>query len=67
MRNTQWRPKLLSRKGFEQWQAEDNNSLLDRARIKLKDILANHQAPALEQAVATAIADRVAAFKREGI
>jgi trimethylamine--corrinoid protein Co-methyltransferase len=65
MRSTQWRPKLISRKGFEQWQAEDNNSLFDRARTKLKDILANHPAPPLDETLATAIGDRVAAFKRK--
>jgi trimethylamine--corrinoid protein Co-methyltransferase len=38
LRSTQWRPKLISRSGYEEWEASGKLSLLDRARIKLSEI-----------------------------
>jgi trimethylamine--corrinoid protein Co-methyltransferase len=42
LRTTQWRPKLISRLGYEDWEASGKTGLLDRARLKLDDILKNH-------------------------
>ena len=42
LRSTQWRPKLISRLGYEQWDACGKPSLLDRARIKLGEIIETH-------------------------
>jgi len=63
MRSTQWRPELISRHGYEGWQAEGAQSLFGRARNKLKHILDTHHPPAIENAKARAIAERVDAFK----
>ncbi|MBF0529629.1 MAG: trimethylamine methyltransferase family protein, partial [Deltaproteobacteria bacterium] len=43
LRGTQWRPKLLCRQGFEKWEENGRTSLLDRARNKVRDILAKHK------------------------
>ena len=43
LRSTQWQPKLISRVGYEKWQASGNTSLLDRGREKLQQILQDHQ------------------------
>jgi len=42
LRGTQWRPKLISRSGYEDWEASGKPCLLDRARIKLGTILKTH-------------------------
>jgi trimethylamine--corrinoid protein Co-methyltransferase len=42
LRSTQWRPKLISRSGYEEWEASGKMTLLDRARIKLDAILQTH-------------------------
>jgi trimethylamine--corrinoid protein Co-methyltransferase len=43
LRKTQWRPKLLSRIGTEKWIEQGKKSIVDRAKIKLDDILKNHK------------------------
>lgn len=43
LRSTQWRPKLISRSGYEEWEAAGNMSLLDRARARLAEILETHR------------------------
>ena len=42
LRATQWRPQIFSRMGLEAWEETGRQSLLDRARLRLADILANH-------------------------
>jgi trimethylamine---corrinoid protein Co-methyltransferase len=42
LRGTQWRPKLISRSGYEEWEASGRQSLIDRARTKLGAILDTH-------------------------
>lgn len=42
LRGTQWRPNLISRCGYEEWEASGKTSLLDRARIRLEAILETH-------------------------
>jgi trimethylamine--corrinoid protein Co-methyltransferase len=43
LRQTQWRPKLLSRMGYEEWHSAGGLSLLERSRTKLQNILQDHQ------------------------
>jgi trimethylamine--corrinoid protein Co-methyltransferase len=43
LRSTQWRPKLINRKGYEQWEQEGSSTLVTRARKKLRQILETHQ------------------------
>lgn len=43
LRSTQWRPKLINRKGYEQWEREGSLTLLDHARKSLQRILDTHQ------------------------
>jgi len=43
LRSTQWRPRLFCRDGFDKWQAKGGTTLLQRARTKLDEIVANHQ------------------------
>ena len=43
LRTTQWRPKLLGRIGTEKWTDQGKKSIVDRAKIKLDDILENHK------------------------
>ena len=42
MQSTQWRPELISRAGFDRWQADGSTSLLERAKIKLQKVLQQH-------------------------
>jgi trimethylamine--corrinoid protein Co-methyltransferase len=51
LRTTQWRPKLISRSGYEDWEVSGKTSLLDRARLKLDDILKNHHPELLPEAL----------------
>jgi trimethylamine--corrinoid protein Co-methyltransferase len=62
-RSTQWRPRLICRDGYENWEESGSRSLLDRARQRLLEILETHRPPALDSAKARAIAERVAGFK----
>lgn len=48
MRATQWRPKLISRAGFEKWQAAGETTLMDRARKRLAEIRAEHKPTPIE-------------------
>jgi len=43
LESTQWRPKLMSRMGNDQWQASGSTTLLERARRKLQQMLQDHQ------------------------
>ena len=43
LRGTQWRPRLICRSGYEEWEASGKQGLLDRARIRLGDILDTHR------------------------
>ena len=43
LRQTQWRPRLISRRGYEDWQSVGGTSLLGRSKKRLQDILRNHQ------------------------
>jgi trimethylamine--corrinoid protein Co-methyltransferase len=63
LRTIQWRPKLLNRKGYEQWEKDGSLTLLERARNKLVDILAKHEPAAIPVEKVQAIYNRVKQFK----
>jgi trimethylamine--corrinoid protein Co-methyltransferase len=65
LRATQWRPTLSNRLGKEEWQAAGATSLLERARMKLKTILKEHQARPIPQEQARKIQDQVDLFRRD--
>ena len=63
LRAVQWRPKLLNRKGHEQWEKDGRLTLLERAHKQLTDILAKHQPMPLSEEKLQAIREQVAQFK----
>ena len=65
LRSTQWRPKLLSRAGYEKWSAGGSLSFLDRARARLAEILKSHQPLPIDEGTLRVIRERVAGFKAE--
>ena len=62
LRNTQWRPELISRMGFEEWQDSGSTSLLARAREKLQKILHEYQPVPIPSDQARQIQKRVDQF-----
>ena len=50
LRSTQWRPQLMNRMGYEQWDRTGRKDLLTRAREKLKKITESHQAKRVSDA-----------------
>jgi len=63
LRSTQWRPELISRMGYDEWQASGSTSLLERARKKLQQILQKHQPLPIPADQAIEIQERVDQFK----
>jgi len=63
LRSTQWQPKLISRVGFEKWQASGSTSLLERGREKLQQILQDHQPVPIPDDQARQIQELVDQFK----
>jgi trimethylamine--corrinoid protein Co-methyltransferase len=63
LRSTQWQPKLISRIGFEKWQAAGSTTLLDRGREKLQQILKDYQANPIPDDEARQIQDLVDRFE----
>lgn len=61
VRATQWRPRLICRKGYEDWLAAGSTSLLQRARTRLATILETHQSAAVPDQQRLAIEERLAA------
>ena len=43
LRGTQWRPNLMNRMGFEQWDREGRKDLLTKARERLAAVMQDHQ------------------------
>ncbi len=43
LRETQWRPNLMNRMGFEQWEREGSKDLLTKARERLEIVMQGHQ------------------------
>ena len=64
LRSTQWRPKLISRMGFDQWQSTGSTSLLGRAKKKLQQILEEHQPFPIPEDQAQEIQKRVGQFRQ---
>ena len=62
LRETQWRPELMSRQGHEQWKTEGSKSLLDRARAKLQHIVDTHKPVPIDRDKTAAIQKRVDDF-----
>ncbi|MBU2602928.1 MAG: trimethylamine methyltransferase family protein [Actinobacteria bacterium] len=62
MRDVQWRPTILNRKGREKWEAEGSLDLAAKARRKARHILETHEVPALATAVAAKLESLVTAF-----
>jgi len=62
MREAQWRPTVLNRRGREKWEAEGALDLRERARRKALDLLARHQVAPLPEPVAESVRAAVAAF-----
>ncbi|UCD78707.1 MAG: trimethylamine methyltransferase family protein [Desulfobacterales bacterium] len=60
---TQWRPKLISRMGYDQWQSSGARSLLERAQQKLQKILQDHQPVPIPPEQAVEIQKLVEQFK----
>jgi trimethylamine--corrinoid protein Co-methyltransferase len=63
LQSTQWRPKLISRMGYEKWQSSGSTSLLERARQKLQEILQAHRPVPISPEQAGQIQKRVEQFK----
>jgi trimethylamine--corrinoid protein Co-methyltransferase len=62
VRSTQWRPELISRMGYDQWQSTGCTSLLERAQKKLQHILEEHQPFPIPEDLSQAIKKRVDQF-----
>ncbi len=63
VRNTQWRPSLFNRMGFEDWEKSGSSSLLERARSRLDNILNDHRPPPLSEQKKRKIQNRIDRFK----
>jgi len=62
MREVQWRPTILNRKGREKWEAEGSLDLAEKARRKARQILETHEVAPLPAVVAGKLETLVAAF-----
>jgi len=49
LRETQWRPNLMNRMGFEQWESEGSKDLLTKARERLEFVMKGYQARPIDQ------------------
>jgi trimethylamine--corrinoid protein Co-methyltransferase len=63
LRATQWRAKLITRMGYEQWQSSGSTSLLERARKRLHQVLQDHRPRPIPPAQAQEIQECVDRFK----
>jgi trimethylamine--corrinoid protein Co-methyltransferase len=63
LRETQWRPTLLNRKGRDKWEADGSVPMQERARHKVAAILAAHEPEPLSQALAARMAALIAGFQ----
>ena len=60
--DTQWRPTLFNRKGYEEWEASGRKSLLESAREKLARILEGERPEPMPDAAVRGIQQRVEQF-----
>ncbi len=63
LQSTQWRPALISRMGYEKWEAAGSTSLLERAKKKLQQVLHDHQPIRIPAEKARRIQQRVDHFQ----
>lgn len=63
LRATQWRPRLISRVGYDKWQADGATTLLDRARARVQQILESHRPAAIDEEAAQKIQAQIDAFQ----
>jgi len=63
LQSTQWRPRLISRLGYEKWEASGSITLLGRAQKKLQQILQEHPPVPIPPEKAKEIQKRVDQFK----
>jgi trimethylamine--corrinoid protein Co-methyltransferase len=63
LQSTQWRPGLISRQGFDKWQADGSSSLLVRAQKMLRQVLQTHRPIRIPPAKARRIQKRVEQFQ----
>jgi len=63
LQSTQWRPALISRMGYEKWEAAGSTSLLERAKKKLHQVLHDHQPIQIPAEKARRIRQRVDHFQ----
>jgi len=65
LRTTQWRPQLMNRMGYEQWDQSGRKDLLSRAREKLKTIIESHQPRRISEAEDVQIRACMDRFRKE--
>jgi trimethylamine--corrinoid protein Co-methyltransferase len=63
LQSTQWRPELISRTGYEKWEASGSTSLLARAKKKLLQVLQDHRPILIPAEKVKLLQDRVDQFK----
>jgi trimethylamine:corrinoid methyltransferase-like protein len=63
LESTQWRPKLISRMGYDKWHSSGSTSLLERAQMKLQKIMQDHQPAPIPSEQAGQIRSLVEQFK----
>jgi trimethylamine--corrinoid protein Co-methyltransferase len=63
LRQTQWRPRLFSRMGYEEWHSAGGTSLRERSQKRLQDILRDHRPLPIPAKQAREIEKIVAQFK----
>ena len=64
-RSTQWRPRLICRDGYEKWKESGSRSLMERARLRLLEILETHRPLPIPPEKAQVIRSLVDQFKSE--
>jgi trimethylamine--corrinoid protein Co-methyltransferase len=64
LRTTQWRPNFISRVGYEKWKKSGGQSLFDRARKRLLEVLEKHEPVQISEEKTQAIQRRVDQFKK---
>lgn len=62
LRESQWRPTILNRRGRDKWEADGSPDLREKARRKAVDLLANHQVEPLPAALAERADTLLSAF-----
>jgi trimethylamine--corrinoid protein Co-methyltransferase len=63
LRTTQWRPKLISRAGYEKWESAGATTLLERVRMRLQQVLETHRPAAIDEETGRQIQAYIEAFQ----